>query len=55
MLSKNRIKIYRTVILLVVFYGFGTWSLTLRERHKLNVFENRLLRKIFGPKGHDGI
>jgi len=31
-------------------YGCGTWSLTLREEHRLRVFENRVLRKIFGPK-----
>jgi hypothetical protein len=34
----------------VVLYGYETWSLTLREEHRLRVFENRLLRKIFGPK-----
>jgi hypothetical protein len=34
----------------VVLYGCETWSLTLREEHKLKVFENRLLRRIFGPK-----
>jgi hypothetical protein len=34
-------------------YGCETWSLTLREEHKLRVFENRVLRKIFGPKGDD--
>jgi len=42
--------IYRTIILLVVLYGCETWSLTLREEHRLRVFENRLLRRIFGPK-----
>jgi len=45
-----RIKIYRTIILLVVLYGCETWSLTLREECRLRVFENRVLRKIFGPK-----
>jgi hypothetical protein len=51
LISKNlKIKIYRTVILPVVLYGCETWSLTLREEHKLRVFENRVLRKIFGPK-----
>jgi hypothetical protein len=51
LLSKNiKIKIYRTVILPVVFYGCETWSLTLREKHNLKVFKNRVLRKIFGPK-----
>ena len=50
-LSKNlKIKIYRTIILPVVLYGCETWSLTLREEHKLRVFENRVLRRIFGPK-----
>jgi hypothetical protein len=51
LLSKNtRIKIYRTIILPVVLYGCETWSLTLREEHRLRVFENRVLRMIFGPK-----
>jgi hypothetical protein len=43
-------KIYKTVILPVVLYGCETWSLTLGEEHRLRVFENRVLRKIFGPK-----
>jgi hypothetical protein len=47
---KNKIKIYKTIILTVVLYGCKIWSLTLREEHKLRVFENRELRKIFGPK-----
>jgi hypothetical protein len=34
----------------VVLYGCKTWSLTLREKHRLRVFENRVLRRIFGPK-----
>jgi len=51
LLSKNlKIKIYRAVILPVVLYGCETWSLTLREERKLRVFENRVLRKIFGPR-----
>ena len=51
LLSKNlEIKIYRTMILPVVLYGCGTWSLTLREEQRLRVFENRVLRKIFGPR-----
>jgi hypothetical protein len=55
LLSKNtKIKIYRTVILPVVFYGYETWSVTLREEHRLRVFENRVLRWIFGPK-RDGV
>jgi hypothetical protein len=45
-----KIKIYKTVILPVVPYGCETWSLTLREERRLRVFENRVLRKIFGPK-----
>jgi hypothetical protein len=50
LISKNlKNKIYRTVILQVVMYGCETWSLTLKEEHRLRVFENRVLR-IFGPK-----
>ena len=50
LLSKNlKIKIYRTIILPVVFYACETWSLTLREVRRLRVLENRVLR-IFGPK-----
>jgi hypothetical protein len=45
-----KIKIYKTIILPVVLYGCETWSLTLREKHRLRVFENRVLRRIFGPK-----
>jgi hypothetical protein len=37
----------------VVLYGFETWSLTLREEYSLRAFENRVLRRIFGPKGHE--
>jgi hypothetical protein len=49
--SRNiTVKIYRTIILPVVSYGCETWSLTLREDHRLRVFENRVLRRIFGPK-----
>jgi hypothetical protein len=49
--SKNlKTKIYKTVILPGVLYGCENWSLTLREEHRLRVFENRVLRKIFGPK-----
>jgi len=43
------IKIYRTIVLPVVLYGCGTWSLTVREERRLRLFENRALR-IFGPK-----
>jgi hypothetical protein len=44
------IKIYKTVILPVVLYGCETWSLILGVEHGLRVFENRVLRKILGPK-----
>ena len=51
LLSKNlKIKIYRTIILPVVLFGCETWSLTLREERRLRVFENRVLRRVFGPK-----
>jgi hypothetical protein len=51
LLSRNiKVKIYKTIILRVVFYGCETWSLTLREDHRLRVFENRVLRRIFGAK-----
>ena len=51
LLSKNvKIKIYRTTILPLVLYGYGTWSLTLMEERRVKVFENRVLRRIFGPK-----
>jgi hypothetical protein len=43
-------RIYRTIILLVVLYGCETWSLTLREERRLRVFENRVPRRVFGPK-----
>jgi len=43
-------KIYRTIILPLVLYGSETWSLTLREERRLRVFENRVLRRMFGPK-----
>jgi hypothetical protein len=51
MLSRNvKIKIYKTIILPVVLYGCETLSLTLREEHRLRVFESRVLRRIFGPE-----
>ena len=46
----KKIKIYRTIIMPVVLYGCETWSLTLREERRLRVFENRVLRRVFGPK-----
>jgi hypothetical protein len=53
-LSKNvKIKIYKTIILPVVLYGCETWSLTLREEHRLTVLENTVLRGMFGPKGNE--
>jgi hypothetical protein len=41
---------YKTIISHVVLYGCETWSLTLREEHSLRVFEDRVLRRIFGPR-----
>jgi hypothetical protein len=49
-LKNLKIKICKTIILPVVLYGCETWSLTLREEHRLKVFENRVLRRICGPK-----
>jgi hypothetical protein len=50
-MPKNlQITIYKTIILPVVLYGCETWSLTLKEEHGLGVFENRVLRRIFGPR-----
>jgi hypothetical protein len=55
LISKNlKIKTYKIVILPAVLYGCETWSLTLREKHRLRVFENRVLRRIFGPKRGEG-
>jgi hypothetical protein len=51
LLSKNlKIKIYKTIILPVLLYGYETLSLMLREEHRLRKFENRVLRITFGPK-----
>ncbi|KAJ4438443.1 hypothetical protein ANN_14388, partial [Periplaneta americana] len=51
LLSKNlKVRIYKAVILLVVLYGCETWTLTLREEQRLRMFENKVLRKIFGAK-----
>ena len=53
-LSKNlKTKIYRTKILPVVLHGCETWSSTLREERKLRVFENMVLRRIFGPRRNE--
>jgi hypothetical protein len=55
LLSKNvKVRICKTIILPVVLCGSETWSLRVREEHKLGVFENRVLRRIFGPK-RDGV
>jgi len=47
---KINILVYRTIILPVVLYGCETWLLTLREERRLRVFENRVLRRVFGSK-----
>jgi hypothetical protein len=52
LIPKNlKIKVYKTLILPVVLYGCETWSLTLKEVHRLKVFENRVLRKVLDLKG----
>jgi hypothetical protein len=52
--QKNlKIRIYKTIILPEVLYGCETWSLALREEHRLRVFKNRVLRRIFGPKRYE--
>jgi hypothetical protein len=48
-----KIIIYKTIILPVILNGCETWSLTLREEHRLRMFENKVLRSIFGPKRHE--
>ena len=51
LLSKNlKIKIYRTIILPIVLHGCETWLLILREERRLRVFENRVLRRVFGSE-----
>ena len=51
MLSKNlKIKILRTLIFPFVLYGCETWSLTMRKERRLRLFENRVLRRILGPR-----
>jgi hypothetical protein len=51
LLSRNvKVKIYKTIILPVVLYGYETWSPILRKEHRLRVLENRVLRRIFVPK-----
>jgi len=51
--KKLKTKIYRTIILPVVLYGCETLSLKLRDKRRLRVFENRVLRRVFGPKRDD--
>jgi hypothetical protein len=54
LLSRNlKMRIYKSIILPVVLYGCKTWSLTLREEYRLRVFENKVLRKILGPKRNE--
>jgi hypothetical protein len=54
LLSGNlEVKIYKIIILPVVLYGCETWSFALMEEHRLRVFENRVLRRIFGPKSDE--
>jgi hypothetical protein len=48
--KRKKIRIYETIILPAVLYGCETWSLTLRDEHRLRVFENRVLKRIFEPK-----
>ena len=48
--KKLKVNTYRTIVLPVVLYGCETWSLTLREEHRLRIFENKVLRKMFGAK-----
>jgi len=52
-IQKIKIKINRTIILPVVLFGCESWSLTLSEEHRLRVFEQRVLRRIFGPKRYE--
>jgi hypothetical protein len=54
LLPKNvKIRLYKAIILPLVLYWCETWSLTLKEEHRLRVFEDRVLRRIFGPKTDD--
>jgi hypothetical protein len=51
LLSKHvNVKIYKTIILPAVVYGCETWFLKLREEHRFRMFENRVFRRMFGPK-----
>jgi hypothetical protein len=51
--EKRKIRIYKTIIFPVILYGCETWSLIIKEEHRLRVFENRMLRRIFGPRRDD--
>jgi hypothetical protein len=54
LLSKNlKLRIYKNIHLPVILYGCETWSLKLREEYRLRVFDNRVLRRIFGPKRNE--
>jgi hypothetical protein len=54
LLPRNvKVKIYKTLILPVVLYGCETWSLTLREKQRSRLFENRVVSRIFGPKRYE--
>jgi hypothetical protein len=56
LLSKNiKIRLYKSIILPELLYGCETWSLTLREEHRLKMFVNRVLRRLFGPKRNEVI
>jgi hypothetical protein len=50
LLKNTKIRVYRTIILLVLLYGCETWSPTMKKEQRLRVFKNRVLRRIFGPK-----
>jgi hypothetical protein len=54
-IQKIKIKVYSNTILPVVLYGCETWSLTLREERRLIMFENRVTRRLFGPKREEVI
>jgi hypothetical protein len=54
MFKNIKIEIYRTVILLVVLHGYETWSVILREEHRLTLFKNWVVKKIPGAKREEG-
>ena len=56
LLSRNvKTEMYRSIILPVFLYGYETWSLAVKEKYRLRVFENRMLRRIFGHKSDRGV